>query len=398
MVDVHARLPDPPTYPSSPSAGSGPCAPARAEVDHTCADAERLAQVATVHQQRLRDAKRQLADALRQREADARVRDRRQLTQAKDKARRAYHEARAGAADAGAVQDAVGEWLREIDRLNRELELADRRADQVVRRVGELERALPGIELAADAARIAAEAAQVACIEARRALAGCEEEAQRRMGTQADNEMRGPTSQAASGVASAAGSSAPPASAAVGPAAISLLLRGDRRALLGLTLRLAEETGVEAGRLQLLLLELREAIAARALEDHAIAFPPDHPFWSQFAPDAGRQLAASLAQLGYAFDGRAGWRDGRAPAIRELGLALGHGGHDPRALRRPAGQAAIDGLWQGATVLVEEYLASKAPDLALGRLIDLLGPRAARLGELWDMWGRLRPLLLSSAG
>ena len=42
-----------------------------------------------------------------------------------------------------------------------------------------------------------------------------------------------------------------------------MLLRGDRQSLLGLTLRLAEETGVEAGRLQLLLLELRQAIAAR---------------------------------------------------------------------------------------------------------------------------------------
>ena len=49
-------------------------------------------------------------------------------------------------------------------------------------------------------------------------------------------------------------------------------------------------------------------------------------------------------------------------------------------------------------MLVEDYLASKAPDLALGTLIELLGPGGARLGELWDMWGRLRPLLLSSAG
>ena len=42
----------------------------------------------------------------------------------------------------------------------------------------------------------------------------------------------------------------------------------------------------------------------------------------------------------------------------------------------------------------QEFLASRAPDLAVGKLIDLLGPRAERLGELWDMWGRLRPLLL----
>jgi hypothetical protein len=173
-----------------------------------------------------------------------------------------------------------------------------------------------------------------------------------------------------------------------------LLLRGDRQALLGLTLRLAEETGVEAGRLQLLLLELRQAIATRALEDNALAFPAGHPFWSQFSADGCRQLALSLARLGYSFDGRDGWRDGRVPGVRELALALEHAGNDPRALRRPAGQAAIDELWKGTRVLVEPWLAAAVPDLALGRLIDVLGPRASRLGELWDMWGRLRPLLV----
>ena len=173
-----------------------------------------------------------------------------------------------------------------------------------------------------------------------------------------------------------------------------MVLLGDRQALLGLTLRLAEETGVEAGRLQLLLLELRQAIAGRALDDGALEFPDAHPLWSQFSADADRQLVASLARLGYGFDGRDGWRDGRAPGPRELAMALEYAGYDPRSLRRPAGQAAIDGLWQGTQVRVEDWLAAAAPDLALGRLIDILGPRASRLGELWDMWGRLRPLLL----
>jgi hypothetical protein len=165
--------------------------------------------------------------------------------------------------------------------------------------------------------------------------------------------------------------------------------------LLGLTLRLAEETGAEAGRLQLLLLELRQVIAARALEDGALEFPPAHPFWGQFSEQGAHELAASMAKLGFTFDGREGWRDGRAPDARDLAMALQYAGHDPRSLRRPAGQEAIDGLWQGTTVLVEEWLAAAAPDLALERLISVLGPRASRLGELWDMWGRLRPLLVS---
>lgn len=390
MVDVRAnRLPVAPAYPAAPSLASGPCAPARAQVDYRCAEAERLAQAAQIHIQRLRDAKRMLARVQAQRDNDARVRDRRLLSDAKENARRAYHanytRANNGSPSAD-VQGAAGEWLREINRLNRQLELADRRAEDVTRQIAELEGAMPGIELAADAARIAAEAAQVSCVEARRALAACEEEAAR----------QAPTSAPARLAAAAAPTFTPPAQVATGPAPISLLLRGDRQALLGLTLRLAEETGVEAGRLQLLLLELRQAIAARALEDGALAFPQDHPFWSQFSVNGDRQLVTSLAHLGYGFDGHEGWLDGRVPGSRELATALEHAGYDPRSLRRPAGQAAIDGLWQGTRVLVEEWLAAAAPDLALGRLIDILGPRGSRLGELWDMWGRLRPLLLPS--
>jgi hypothetical protein len=368
-------------------------------VDSRCSDAERLTQLAALQQQRLRDAKRQLAELLRQRETDAKVRDRRQLSDAKEEARRVYREQVVRATTPAEIQAAAAVWLREMDQLNRQLAQAEVRAGSVTDRASTLQRDLPGLELAADAARIAAEAAQVACVEARRQLAACEEEAARRVGTAP---ATGSTSSAPGVGAVAAAATGVAASARPVPAAppqprvapIALLLRGDRQALLGLTLRLADETGVEAGRLQLLLLELRAQIAARAVEEHALAFPADHPFWSQFTPDAARQLVASLEQLGFRFDGRAGWRDGRVPTIRDLALALAHCGYDPRLLRRPAGQAAIDELWQGTSVLVEDYLASRVPDLALGRLLDVLGARAQRLGELWDMWGRLRPLLL----
>jgi hypothetical protein len=384
MVDVPARLPAPPANPPAPALGSGPCGPARAEANYRCAEAERLSQAAAIQAQRLREAKSMLARVQAQRDTDARVRDRRLLSDAKENARRAYRESFARARSdrsSGEVQDAAGEWLREINRLNRQLELADRRAADIARQIAELSAALPGIELSADAARIAFEVAQASCLEARRALAACEEDAARQI-------------RAAATPAPAVHAPAAPTVTATGTAPISLLLRGDRQALLGLTLRLAEESGVEAGRLQLLLLELRQAIAARALENGALAFPADHPFWSQFSDEAARQLTASLGRLGYGFDGRAGWRDGRAPGLRELSMAVADIGHDPRSLRRPAGQAAIDELWQGTQVLVEEWLATAAPDLSLGRLIEVLGPRASRLGELWDMWGRLRPLLV----
>ncbi|HUP83841.1 MAG TPA: hypothetical protein VM284_06605 [Candidatus Limnocylindria bacterium] len=400
MVDA-PRLPVARAYPVAPTLGTGPCGPARAEVEYRCAEAERLSQAAQIQVQRLRDAKRMLARVQAQRDTDARVRDRRLLSDAKENARRAYRETYMRATKSVAnndVQGAAGEWLREINRLNRQLELADRRAADVARQISELTAALPQIELAADAARISAEAAQVTCVESRRFLAACEEDAARQVRT---TPRTGAPNVYAAGSAPAgpAAAARQPATVvtATGPAPISLLLRGDRQALLGLTLRLAEEMGVEAGRLQLLLLELRQAIAARALEDSALAFPAAHPFWSQFSAEGARQLVLSLARLGYTFDGRDGWRDGRAPGPRELAMALEHGGNDPRSLRRPAGQAAIDELWQGTTVLIEPWLAAAAPDLSLGRLIDVLGPRASRLGELWDVWGRLRPQLLGGA-
>jgi len=393
---------------------TGPCAPARTDVDTHCSDAERLAQAAVAHQQRLRDVRRQLGEVAAIRDADARVRDRRQLDAAKVAAREAYHQALVHAGDQTDVHEAARVWLREVDRLNRQLSLADRRAEEVVRRVSELERSLPGIELAADAARIAAEAAHVACLDARRALAECEEQAQRRVLAAAAGQAAaagrashaGVGSSGSSGLASATSASSDSPRAATAPGAavrprgirpISLVVRGDRETLLNLALRMADETGVEAGRLQLMLLELREGIAAQALAENAVRFPADHPFWSQFPADVGRQIARSLASMGYRFDGHDGWLDGRTPTTRELAMALAHVGLDPRTLKRPARQEAVDSLWSGTTVVVEEYLAARAPNLDLQHVMTCAGTRAARLSDLWDMWGRLRPLLLTPA-
>jgi hypothetical protein len=386
----------PPSTNSAPL--SGPCAGTRDAVDTRCAEAERLAQAALVHQQRLRDVKRQLVEVAALRESDARVRDRRELGAAKSSAHSAYHGALAVARDENDVHEAARVWLRDIDRLNRQVSQAHRRSEEVVKRASDLERSVPGVELAADAARIAAEAAQLACLEARRELAECEERAQQAV------QLAAAAAAAASPKGNAPGSSpslapgiAPANASERGETAITLVLRGNRQALLSLALRLADETGLEAGRLQLLLLELRESIAARALEEDALRFPPDHPFWSQFPAPIAREVAGSLSSMGYRFDGAGGWVDGRAPTARELQLAISHVGLDPRGLRRPSGQEALDRLYDGTTVVVEEYLASRAHNLDLQEVMACLGPRAARLTELWDMWGRLRPLLLAAA-
>ena len=327
------------------------------------------------------------------------ARDRRLIAEEKAAAQTEYHAAVVQAADRAAVQGAAATWLRKIDHLNRQAREADERADTLAEQFAELERGLPGLELAADAARISAEAAQVACLEARRTLAGCEEGSTERAaptGVSATSATEAPTASMPTGPAPAQPALAPLPATDSGSVKVAarVLVSGDRQMLLGLALRLAEETGIEAGRLQLLLLELRDQIVNRALDDYAFELPANHPFWSQFPDEAARNVAASLASMGFRFDGAGGWAESRSPQIRDLAMALSYCGLDPRSLRRPAGQTAVDTLWQGTKIRAEEYLLDRAPDLSLDQMVDLLGPRSDRLAELWDIWGRLRPLLM----
>jgi hypothetical protein len=43
------------------------------------------------------------------------------------------------------------------------------------------------------------------------------------------------------------------------------------------------------------------------------------------------------------------------------------------------------------------FVAEAAGELTLGEMIDLLGRRAEDLSDLWNAWGRVRPLLLAPA-
>ena len=63
-----------------------------------------------------------------------------------------------------------------------------------------------------------------------------------------------------------------------------------------------------------------------------------------------------------------------------------------------SGPARRSSLWLYARAIVaaDEWLATRADDLALGAVVDALGPRAEDLGELWNAWGRIRTLLLAT--
>jgi hypothetical protein len=54
-------------------------------------------------------------------------------------------------------------------------------------------------------------------------------------------------------------------------------------------------------------------------------------------------------------------------------------------------------LFSEVEVAAAEHLAESAGDLTLGELVTMLGRRADGLTEVWNAWGRIRPLMLEEA-
>ena len=176
------------------------------------------------------------------------------------------------------------------------------------------------------------------------------------------------------------------------------LLKGDRAAMDTVVTTLAGDD-VEARRnWQLLVGRLLDAITADAIEASALVLPDQHPFWGMFTHTERRAVAHALASLGYRFDGVGGWIDARYPSKRDLSLAMGYAGLDPMRVRQWPNDAAIENLFADATVASDEYLASRAGDMTLAEMVGMLGRRADALADVWNAWGRIRPLLLSETG
>ncbi len=142
---------------------------------------------------------------------------------------------------------------------------------------------------------------------------------------------------------------------------------------------------------------LVEAIVADAIQASALDFPEDHEFWGTFSKSQSRHIVQALSSLGYRFDGLRGWADERYPSQRDLSLALGYAGLDPMRMRRWPTEATMQDLFRDVTVAADEYLAEIAGDLTLAEMVAMLGRRADGLAEVWNNWGRIRPLLLDEA-
>ena len=369
-----------------------PCSAQRAATDDACGRADRLAALAAAAQERLRESRRAYDEHVARRDRAAETIDPRAIRAAKDDAQAQFRRSRLAAQDRTAIEGAAAAWLREINRIN-----ARSRASALVmsREAAvevELLKAVDKAGLEADVARIGSEHAAEECRAARMALATCEEA--ERLGSPLPEPAAPPTprkpapeDEAAMDLPAAAGQDV----------AILRLLRGDRATMRSIVDRLAGSDPIEQRRWQLLMSDLVDAIVARAIDASALNFPTDHVFWGLYPQVQCRDIASAMAALGYRFDGMGGFADGRLPSQRDLSLAVGYAGEDPMRVRFWPSEADMPALFRDVQVDAGHYLAEAAGGLTMGEMLDLLGRRAEPLAELWNAWGRVRPLLLDAA-
>ena len=204
-------------------------------------------------------------------------------------------------------------------------------------------------------------------------------------------------SQAPIADASADGEPLAAALRAGGDPRIFRLLRGDRAALTDLVTAMAGEDPVARRHWQTAFVDLVDAILADSIAAGSLDFPVDHPFWGAFTLEQDREIAAALSSLGFRFDGLGGWVDDRVPTQRDLSLSLGYAGLDPMRIRQWPSEVEMSELFSDVRVAAAEHLAGSAGDLTLGELVTMLGRRADGLAEVWNHWGRIRPLLLEES-
>lgn len=375
-----------------PGAATGepadPCADKRAAVDEANAHAARMAPVAEAAQVRLREARRAYDEHAGRRDRAASTADPRAVRTAKDEAQAQFRRSRLAAQDRAAIEAAASAWLREINRINartREAAIVMTREAAVE---AELLRAVEKAGLNADVARIGSEHAADASRAALIALATCEEA--ERLGTAPPEPIaRTPRQLAREGDETASLPAAPGEDVA-----ILRLLRGDRATMRSLVERLGGSDPDDQRRWQLMLSDLVDAIVARAIDASALTFPDDHVFWGPYTQSQCSEIASAMAALGYRFDGMGGFADGRTPSQRDLSLALGYAGEDPMRIRLWPTEAEMPALFRDVRVDAGRHLSETAGGLTMGEMVDLLGRRAEPLAELWNAWGRVRPLLL----
>lgn len=391
--DVASSAPSAPSAPDARPASTGPCAEPRRLADERCELAVRARAQAGVAEETHRSAQRAYDQHEAAAETAAAAVDPRAVRRAKDDAQARFRDGRANAMTADSVEAAARDWLLEINAINADA----REATATLTREREAATAialnLERLALEADAARIAAETAEAVCLTARETLAACEEaEAGGVVG-----HLPAAPSRAPIGDASADDEPLAAALGGGGDPRIFRLLRGDRTTLTELVTAVAGEDPEARRHWQTAFVDLIDAILADSIAGGSLDFPVDHPFWGAFTLEQDREISAALSSLGFRFDGLGGWVDDRVPTQRDLSLSLGYAGLDPMRIRQWPSEVEMSELFRDVQVAAAEHLAGSAGDLTLGELVTMLGRRADGLAEVWNHWGRIRPLLLEES-
>ncbi|MDO8484124.1 MAG: hypothetical protein Q7S35_04190 [Candidatus Limnocylindrales bacterium] len=387
---------DPPAdaSPVAAPARSGPCADERRLADERCELATRAQAQAAAAADALRRAQRAYDTHTAASTAAAGAAHPRAVRSLKEGAQRAFRAASRAASSPEAIEAAARRWLQEINRINREAAAASLTAGREGDAAASVGATLERQDREANASRIGAEMADAACLAARTAVAECDERttagpavARATPPPPIEPVLSDDRGDEALGIALEGGS----------VPRIFRLLRGDPGAMETLVAALGGGDPEEQRRWKLALAGLLDAILADAIEQAFLRFPHDHPFWGPYTQQQNRDIIRALASLGHRFDGLGGWVDERLPSQRELSLALGYAGLDPMRMRQWPGEQQTAELFRDVEVAADEYLASVAGDLTLAEMVEMLGRRADSLVELWNHWGRLRPLLLEEA-
>jgi hypothetical protein len=375
---------------------SGPCADERRLADERCELATRAQAQASAAADTLRRAQRAYDTHTAAAESAAEAAHPRAVRSLKEGAQRDFRAASRAATSPDAVEAAARTWLQQINRINREAagaSLAAERDREAATAVGaRLERL--GIE--ADAARVGAEMANASCVAARTAVADCDERTQ--TGTETPKEAPTPSPTPAPVLSDMAAEEVLGIALEGGTAPrIFRLLRSDAEAMDTLVAKLAGDDPEERSRWKLAVAGLLDAILADAIAQGFLRFPHEHPFWGPQTQQENRDITQALGSLGYRFDGSGGWVDERRPSQRELSLALGYAGLDPMRVRHWPDEQQTVALFTDVEVAADEYVAGAAGDLTLAEMVEMLGRRADSLVDLWNHWGRVRPLLLEES-
>ena len=177
--------------------------------------------------------------------------------------------------------------------------------------------------------------------------------------------------------------------------AFERMLRGEHRAMVEVVDTVAGTDSRQRRSWELLLGGLVESMADLAVRESVIDFPMGTAFWDTFTVEQCRRIVASLASMGYRYDGQAGWAESRIPAYRDLTQALADVGVEPRRIRAWPNQSEIATLFDGARPAPEELLAAAGPDYTAEDMQALVGEHAPDLRDLWDTWEAIKPALFA---